>query len=142
MDKKHLRFPAALVAARTKKGWAQKQLALEAHMQQSLVSRLENGRRSAPEQATVARLAAALQLDEAATEELMLARSHDEVVVALSRTEFARSAPLVSQALWSSLVMSDLDISALASHIHRLDAGPRALLAYRRTQQEEEAAMS
>lgn len=142
MDKKHLRFPAALVAARAKKGWAQKQLALEAQMQQSLLSRLENGRRSAPEQATVARLAAALQLDEAATEELMLARGHDEIVVTLSRTQFARAAQLVSEALWSSLLMSDQDIGALSSHIQRLDAGPRALLAYRRTQQEEEAAMS
>ena len=142
MDKKHLRFPAALVTARAKKGWSQKQLAIEAQMQQSLLSRLENGRRCAPEQATVARLVAALKLEEAAAEELMLARSHDEIVVTLSRTQFARSAQLVSQALWSSLLMADPDISALASHIHRLDAGPRALLAYRRSQQVEEGTMN
>ena len=83
-------------------------------------------------------LASALQVGDAATGDLLLARSHDEVIKVLAGTRFERGAELVSQALWSSVLMSDTDISALASHIQKLDAGPRTLKTYRLQQQEED----
>lgn len=112
-----LRFHVRLIAARRRSGLSQRAVALAIHLDAAQLSRLELGKRPAPEEPLIARLASTLGLSQAESADLRWAAAHDKVMLALRSARLIEAGRLVSVALVASRVLGRRELAGLVRYI-------------------------
>lgn len=122
-------LPSMLIAARQLATLRQKEVALEAGLDQSYVCALERGRRKVPRPDVLDALCRGLKLGEEECRELSWAAAHDRVLAALSGEGLASHAALVSAALRAAHYLGASELAGLERQILRSVQSKQHLLA-------------
>lgn len=142
---KLLKFPAALHLARTRRGLAQKAVALTVGVDQAQYCGVEKGRRPPFGEDTIIRLGAALQLDDVDVEELRWAARHDRCLRVIDDAAVPwEDAHVVSSALSASRQLDPQQRSGLCTYLSSLEvsaAQMRALELHGKTPATKEGEM-
>lgn len=122
-------LPSMLIAARQLATLRQKEVALEAGLDQSYVCALERGRRQVPRADVLDALCRGLNLSDEECRELIWAAAHDRVLAALSGEGLVSHAALVSAALRAAHYLGASELAGLERQILRSVQSKQHLLA-------------
>lgn len=119
-------LPAMLVDARRRQGISQKQMAIQAEVDQSNLCALEKGR-GAPSGQLVDRLATALELNTQEKELLHRAALHDTIIQSLSEHSTSQHIDLVSTSIKATWTLAPSELAGAVDYLRHLIESRAAL---------------
>jgi len=126
----YAQFPRELAAARREAGLSQKEIALTLGIKQSYLCALEKGRRPAPSDSLILRMAEAINERTAVSEAFLRAATHDRAMAGvLDQGRALPAARAISRILMAVGDLSAGELDALADYIATTHAAKKHLLA-------------